>query len=75
MYCLGGCDIYKWLDIMDFSNKDEQDVKESTLLLVKSRRRTEPDGVVQPFMGWVDNKGIDINWDVRPVESSVNVLS
>ena len=80
-----GLDIYKWLDILDFSNKDEQpkapshsscsdillDVKESTLLLVKSKSRTDPGGVVQPYMGWVDNKGVDISWDVRNVSSLV----
>ena len=38
-------------------------------MLVKSRRRTDPVGVVQPFMGWVDNEGVDISWDVRNVSS------
>ena len=47
------------------------DVKESTLLLVKSKSRTDPGGVVQPYMGWVDNKGVDISWDVRNVSSLV----
>ena len=93
MYCLGGCDIYKWLDILDFSNSRIRtnnrrpcltvlhcsdillDVKESTLLLVKSKSRTDPGGVVQPYMGWVDKKGVDINWDVRPVSFPVTVLS
>ena len=28
-------------------------------------------GVVQPFMGWVDNEGVDINWDVSPVSPPV----
>ena len=31
--------------------------------------------MVQPFMGWVDNEGFDINWDVSPVLSPVTVLS
>ena len=35
----------------------------------------DPSGVVQPFMGWVRNEGVDINWDARPVSSPVIVLS
>ena len=78
-----GLDIYKWLDILDFSNKDEQPKAPShssslfwylyliSLLLVKSKNRTDPGGVVQPYMGWVDNKGVDISWDVRNVSSLV----
>ena len=34
-----------------------------------------PGGVVQPFMGWVGNKGVDINWDISPVASPVTMLS
>ena len=26
-------------------------------------------------MGWLGNKGVDINWDTRPVSSPVTVLS
>ena len=32
-------------------------------------------GVVQPFMDWVGNKGVDIIWDVSPVSFPVTELS
>ena len=35
----------------------------------------DPGGVVQPFMGWVDNEGVDINWKASLVSSAVTVLS
>ena len=31
--------------------------------------------MVQPFMGWVGNEGVNINWNVSPVSSPVTVLS
>ena len=30
---------------------------------------------MQPFMGWVGNEGVDINWNVNPVSSPVTVFS
>ena len=30
---------------------------------------------MQPFMGWVGNEVVDINWDASPVSSPVTVLS
>ena len=41
---------------------------------VKSRG-VHPGGVVQPFLGWVGNERVDINWEVSPVSSPVTVLS
>ena len=35
----------------------------------------DPNDAVQPSMGWVDNEGVDVNWDVNPVSSPVTVLS
>ena len=35
---------------------------------VKSRG-VHPGGVVQPFLGWVGNERVDINWEVSPVSS------
>ena len=34
-----------------------------------------PGGVVQPFMGWVGNEGVDINWDLSPVSSPISVAN
>ena len=31
--------------------------------------------MVQPFMGWVGNEGVNINWNVNPVSSPVTLLS
>ena len=42
---------------------------------VRKGRGVEPGGVVQLFMGFVGNKGVDINWDVSPVSSPATVLS
>ena len=28
--------------------------------------------MVQPFMGWVGNEGVDINWDLSPVSSPLS---
>ena len=35
----------------------------------------DPSSVVQIFMDWVGNEGVDINWNVSPVSSPVTVLS
>ena len=35
----------------------------------------DPSGVVQFFMDWVGNEGVDINWNVSPGSSPVTVLS
>ena len=35
----------------------------------------DPGGVVQPFLGWVGNEGVGINWDASSVSSPVTVLS
>ena len=37
-------------------------------------RGIDPSGVVQLFMNWVGNEGVDINWNVSPVSSPVTVL-
>ena len=31
--------------------------------------------MVQPFMGWVGNGGVDINWDISPVSYPYTMLS
>ena len=36
---------------------------------------TDPSGVVQPFMGRVGNKGVDIKLDASPFSSPVTMLS
>ena len=33
----------------------------------------QPSGVVQLFMNWVGNEGVDINWNVSPVSSPVTM--
>ena len=38
-------------------------------------RGIDSSGVVQLFMDWVGNEGVDINWNVSPVSSPVTVLS
>ena len=51
--------------------------------LAQSLRKTFPEnhvsvdvgGVVQPFMGWVGNEEVDINWDVSSDSSPITVLS
>ena len=48
--------------------------KKPTLLFIKSRG-IDSSGVVQTFMYWVGNGGVDINWDVSPVSSPFTVLS
>ena len=48
--------------------------REPTLLLVKSRG-ADPGDVVQPFMDWVGNKRVDINWEISPLSSPVTLLS
>ena len=35
----------------------------------------DPGSVVQPFLGWVGNEGVGINWDASSVSSPVTVLS
>ena len=40
---------------------------------VKSRG-VDPSGVVQPFMDWVGNGGVDINWNVSPVLSPYTMM-
>ena len=37
-------------------------------------RGIDSSGVVQLFMNWVGNEGVDINWNVSPVSSPVTVL-
>lgn len=39
------------------------------------KRLYHTSGVVQPFMGLVGNKGVDINWDLSSVSSPVTKLS
>ena len=51
--------------------------------LARSLRKTcpenhvivDPGGVVQPFMGWVGNEEVDINWDVGSDSPPVTVLT
>ena len=85
MCCLC-CDIYKWLDILVFSDKDNKWEAPShssfTVLILVGCKRTrkkvggiDPSCVVQPFMGWLGNEGVDINWNVSPVSSPVTLLS
>ena len=71
MCCLC-CDIYKWLDILVFLDKDNKWEAPShssfTVLILVGCKRTrkkvggiDPGCVVQPFMGWVGYEGVDIN--------------
>ena len=46
-----------------------------SLPLVERNGGVNPSGVVQPFMGWVSNEWVDINWDASPVSSPVTALS
>ena len=36
-------------------------------------RGIDPSGVVQLFIDWVGNEGVDINWNVSPVSSPVTM--
>ena len=89
MCCLC-CAIYKWLDILVFSDKEEKPEAPShsffTVLIRVRRERTDTavrkelggvyiGGVVQPFIGWVGNERDDIIWEVIPVLSPVTLLS
>ena len=78
-------DVYKWLDVLVFSDKDEKPyapshnsftvlILEPTLLFVKSSCVDSGD-VVQPFMDWVGNERVDINWEISPLSSPVTVSS
>ena len=74
--CFLCCDIYKWLDILVFSDKDKKhrphhttlplfwffwDIKEPTHVCKELVGGVHPGGVVQPYLGWVGNEGVDNN--------------
>ena len=55
-----------------------KDVKEPTLLFVKSRERRPRWCSTEPFMGWGvggNDRRVDIKWDERPVPSPVTVAN
>ena len=41
----------------------------------KEERGVDPGGVVQPFMDWVANEWVDMNWDASPVSCPFTGLS
>ena len=44
------------------------------MLFVKSRG-VDPGGVVQPFMDWVGNERVEINWEISALSSPFTVAN